>query len=73
MTTRPGTRLVQEGQYAAAVDVEWIESDAGWPPYLSVECAQKLDEVREALRKGDLQRAGQLGRVYQLTPVAGSG
>lgn len=35
---------------------------------VSSEDAQKLDEVREALRKGDLKRASQLGRVYQLTP-----
>jgi len=37
---------------------------------LSLEDAQKLDEVREALRRGDLARASQLGRVYHLTPVA---
>ena len=59
-----------EGQYAAAVDVDWIESHTGWSPYLSLEDAQKLDDVREALRSGDLKRAGQLGRVYQLTPLA---
>ena len=64
------TKFIQEGQYAAAVDIEWIESDTGWSPYLSVEDAQKLDEVREALRKGDLKKAGQLARVYQLTPVS---
>ena len=70
MTKRHGTKFVHEGQYAAAVEIEWIESDTGWSPYLSLEDAQKLDDVREALRGGDLKRAGQLGRVYQLTPVA---
>ncbi len=70
MTTRHRTKFVHEGQYAAAVEIEWIESDAGWSPYLSLEDAQKLDEVREALRTGDLKRAGQLGRVYRLTPLA---
>jgi hypothetical protein len=69
MTTRRGTKFVHEGEYAAAVEVEWIESDTGWSPYLSVGDTQKLDEVREALRRGDLKRATQLGRVYQLTPV----
>ena len=68
--SRRHTKFIQEGQYAAAVDIEWIESDTGWSPYLSVEDAQKLDEVREALRKGDLKKAGQLARVYQLTPVS---
>ena len=31
--------------------------------------AQKLDEVREALQRGDLRKAGQLARLYQLTPL----
>ncbi len=70
MSTRRRTKYVLEGLYAAAVDVDWIESEMGWSPYLSLEDAQKLDEVREALRSGDLTRASQLGRVYQLTPVA---
>jgi len=69
MTTRRRTKFVHEGQYAAAVEVEWIDSDTGWPPYLSLVDAEKLDEVRDALCKGDLKRAGELGRVYQLTPL----
>jgi hypothetical protein len=70
MTTRRGTKLVHEGQYAAAVEIEWIQSETGWSPYLSLDDAQKLDEGREALRRGDLKTACQLGRVYQLTPLA---
>ncbi len=70
MSKRHHTKFIHEGQYAAAVDIEWIESDMGWSPYLSVEDAQKLDEVREALRSGDLKKAGKLARVYQLTPVS---
>lgn len=70
MTQKHGTKFVHEGQYAAAVEVEWIETDTGWSPYLSVDDARKLDEVREALRRGDLKRAGQLARVFHLTPVA---
>ena len=37
--------------------------------YLSLPDAQKLDEVRKALRGGDLRRASQLARVFQLLPV----
>ena len=70
MTKRYHTKFIHAGQYAAAVEIEWVESDTGWSPYLSVEDAQKLDEVREALRTGDLKKAGQLARVYQLTPLA---
>jgi len=70
MTKRPYTKFIHEGQYAAAVEIEWVESDTGWSPYVSLEDAQKLDEVREALRTGDLRKAGHLARVYQLTPLA---
>lgn len=69
MTGRHGIKFVHEGQYAAAVEIEWLESETGWAPYLSLQDAQKLDEVREALQLGDLHKAGQLARLYQLTPL----
>jgi hypothetical protein len=65
------TRLVQEGDYVAQVDVELIYTDEGWSPYLSLEDAYKLDDVREALKQGDLEAASKLGRIYKLTRVAG--
>ena len=71
MGAAPRTKFVHEGNYVVAVQVHRIEPDTGWSPYLSLEDAQKLDEVREALRRGDLKRAAQLGRVYELTPVSG--
>jgi hypothetical protein len=64
------SKLVQQGEFVAEVDVELIETDEGWSPYLSLDDAYKLDDVREALRRGDLQYASRLGRVYKLTPVA---
>lgn len=71
MNVRKRTRLVHEGQFAAEVEVELIEEDEGWSPYLSTPDAQKLDDVREALRRGDLERAGELARVFRLTPIQG--
>jgi hypothetical protein len=69
MTTRRQTKLVHEGDYVAEVEVELILTDAGWAPYLALEDAYKLDDVREALRRGDLKTAARLARVYTLTPV----
>ena len=63
-------KLVHEGRYLAEVDVELLVTDDEWSPYLSVEDAYKLDDVREALRKGDISTAAQYGRVFTLTPVA---
>ena len=63
------TKLVHEGDFVAEVSVELIETEDGLSPYLSVEDARKLDEVREALRCGDLKSAARLGRIFRLTPV----
>ncbi len=70
MKKRSRTKLVQEGKYVAEVDVEVMEMEDGWSPYLSLEEAYKLDDVREALRRGDVKAASRYGRVFALTPVA---
>jgi hypothetical protein len=70
MKRRVHTKLVHEGKYVAEVNVELMETDEGWSPYLSLEDAYRLDDVREALRRGDIRSAAQRARVYTLTPVA---
>lgn len=62
-------KLIHEGRYAAEVEVELIYDDQGWSPYLSVEDAYKLDDVRDALRRGDIEAAAKLSRVFRLTPL----
>jgi len=70
MNGRRISKLVHEGIYVAEVEVETIFANDGWSPYLSVEDAYKLDDVRSALRRGDVKAATQIARVYRLTPVA---
>ena len=70
MKKRKHTKLVHEGKYVAEVDIELIDTPEGWSPYLTLEDAYKLDDIREALRKGDLDAASRLARLYTLTPVA---
>jgi hypothetical protein len=70
MRTRPYKKLIHEGEYVAEVAIELIEDDEGWSPYLSLDDARKLDDVREALRRRDLKSAGRYARVYTLIPVA---
>jgi len=70
MRKRHHTKLVHEGQYVAEVDIELIDTDEGWSPYLSLDDARKLDDVRHALRKGDVKSASHLARIFTLTPVA---
>ena len=70
MNAKSTKRFVREGDFAAEVEVTLVEADGGWTPYLSIEDAYKLDDVRDALRVGDVKRASRLAScVYRLTPV----
>ncbi len=69
--TRKKIKLIHEGKYAAEVSVDLIEDDTAWSPYLSPEDVRKLDSVRLALRRGDVEAAAKFGRVFELTPIAG--
>lgn len=69
MSLRQKIKLVHEGQYVAEVAVVVIEPEHGWPPTISLEDAYKLDDVREALKTGNLKAAAQYGCVYELRPV----
>ena len=64
------TRLIREGDYLAEVDVELLITGKGWSPYLSLEDAYRLDDVRQSLREGNVEAAARHSRVYRLTPVA---
>lgn len=70
MNTKKKKKMVCEGHYVAEVEVTLLLSDGGWSPTLSAEDAYRLDEVREALKRGDLRSASQNARVYELHPVA---
>ena len=70
MKQRKKVKYVHEGRYVAEVEVDLLEDDTGWAPYLSVDDAYKLDDVRNAIRQGDLEAAAKYGRIYELRPVA---
>jgi hypothetical protein len=70
MRKRQQTKIVREGNYLAEISVELLETDDGWSPYHSLEDAYKLDDLREALRNEDLQKALKIAKVYSLKPVA---
>ena len=69
MMERKKTKYVHAGRYMAEVEVFLLEDDQAWSPYLSVEDARKLDEVRQALENEDLESASRYGRVYRLEPI----
>lgn len=69
MSARQKIKYIHEGQYVAEVSVQVDEPEAGWSPTISLEDAYKLDDVRAALKAGDLKTAARYGRVYELKPV----
>ena len=69
MNARKHMKLIQEGGYVAEVEVDLIDTDDGWSPCISLQDAKRLDDVRLALRRGDIASALKLGRVYKLTPI----
>ena len=71
MTKRRMMKMIHVGEYAAEVSIEMVYTDDDWSPYLSLEDAEKLDDVREALQRKDFVTAQKLARVYALSPLAG--
>lgn len=69
MSARRKKKYVHEGEYVAAVEVELLDDDTGWSPYLSLEDAYRLDDVREALKRKDIKSAGRYGEVFHLERV----
>ena len=69
MKRKQRLKYVHESGYVAEVGVELIETDDSWSPYLSLDDAYKVDDVRDALRRGDLETAMKHARVFTLTLV----
>lgn len=62
--------LIREGDLLAEVPVEGTYDDS-WSPRISLADARKLEEVRLALRRGDIAAAARHGRVFAMKPIAG--
>ena len=70
VNTKHSTKLVREGDLVAEVGVELLDEPNGWAPYISLDDAYRLDDIRAALPGGDVARAAQLAdRIYRLTPI----
>jgi hypothetical protein len=70
MTAKKKIKLIHKGRFAAEVEVDLIDDETGWAPYLSVADARKLDAVRFALKAGRIAEAASLARVFELQPVS---
>ena len=62
-------KFIHVGNLVARVEVDLIYTDDTWSPCLSLADAQRLDEIRTALQKGDIKTASRNAQIFQLTPV----
>lgn len=65
--TKTTKKMVHEGPYVAEVELDL--ADGPWSPTLTLADAERLDEVRIALRNGDVRTAARYGQVFHLSPV----
>ncbi len=70
MHKRKHKKFIVVGKYVAEVEINIIDSDEGWSPYISLDDALKLDKIREALKKGDIKSAKKSAKVFTLSPIA---
>lgn len=68
--SRKTVKLIHESDYAAEIEVELIEDETGWSPYLASGEAEKLDKLRRALSSGDIKTATGMATVYRLEKIA---
>jgi len=70
MNKRKHKKFIIEGKYVAEVEINIIDSDEGWSPYISLDDALKLDKIRESLKKNDIEAAKKSAKVFTLSPIA---
>ena len=70
VTVTKKIKLIHEGRFAAQVEIDLINDETGWAPYLSVADARKLDAVRLALKAGRVAEVAAIARVCELQPVS---
>ena len=69
MSARQKIKFIHARQFVAEVAVHVMESDDGWSPTISLADACRLDDVRRALKAGNLKAAARYGPVYEMRPV----
>ena len=70
MHKRKHKKFIIEGKYVAEVEVEIIDTNEGWSPYISFDDALKLDNIRESLKKNDIESAKKSAKIFTLSPIA---
>jgi hypothetical protein len=65
------TKRLRHGNLMAEVSVKLGPDDGAWGPYLSLDDAEKIERVDEALKAGDVAAAAKDSRIFQVMALAG--
>ena len=68
--SRKSKNILHEANYVAQVEIELIDSSTGWSPSMSLDTAYILDDIRLALRQGDIQTAAKYATVFEIKKIA---
>jgi hypothetical protein len=63
------TKRLRQGNLMAEVKVTSIPDDDAWGPYLSLDDANKLERVKQALKLGDIEAASKDSTVFEVSQV----
>jgi hypothetical protein len=66
------TKLIHANGYAAEVEVDLIEDDGAWGPYLTVPDVRRLERVRKLMKSGQFEDAAKEAKVFELVPFSAS-
>ena len=65
------TKRLRHGNLMAEVLVKLAPDDGAWGPYLSIDDAEKIERVDEALKAGDVAAAAKDAKIYEVMAMAG--
>lgn len=68
-STKTQTKIIRQGEYIAEIEITLTYTEEERSSYLSLQEAEKLDNLGFALQNNNLKTASQLARIYHLTPV----
>ena len=60
------TKRLHHGNLMAEITVKLAPDDGAWGPYLSLEDAEKIERVDEALKAGDIAAAAKDAKIYEV-------
>jgi hypothetical protein len=70
MGTITRTKRIYVGDVMAELDVVMSDEPDAWGPHVDPSELDRIDEVRRALKSGNLEAASKSARLYSVKPLA---